>query len=66
MQRLVDVLQILAYLVGIAVVITVGVQATTVLADLHRGLERDRVVHEQMLKDHVQALKDHERLMERR
>ena len=66
MQRLLDSLQVTAYLVGIAVVIYAGIHATTVLAEISAGLKQDRLAHEQMLKDHIQQLQDHERQMERR
>ena len=66
MQRLLDSLQVTAYLVGIAAVIYVSIHAATVLTKLSRELDQGRLTHEQMLKDHIQQLKDHERQMERR
>jgi len=66
MQRLLETLQLIAYLVGIAVMVYAGIHAATVLAEISAGLKHDRLAHEQMLKDHLQQLQDHERHMERR
>ncbi len=58
-------LQILASLVVMLVAIYAGIWAASVFAEISRGLKQDRLSHEQLLKDHVQQLKDHERLMQR-
>jgi hypothetical protein len=65
MQRLIDVLEVLALLVGMAMVMYVGIAAVGTLDRLNRGLDRSAILHDQMLKDHVQQLKEHERVMER-
>jgi hypothetical protein len=54
------------YIVAMVVVILVGVHATTVLKDFSYSLQQDRLLHEQMLKEHLQQLQDHEQLMEHR
>jgi hypothetical protein len=65
MQRLIDVLEVLALLVGMAMVMYVGIAAVGTLDHLDRGLDRSAILHDQMLKDHVQQLKEHERVLER-
>ena len=65
MKSLAEALQVLAALVVMLVAIYAGIYATTVLAEISRGLKQDRLLHEQMLQDHVKQLKDHERMMQK-
>ncbi len=66
MQRLVEWLQVLFFVVAMAVLVAVGGSAVTLLSELSTGLKQERVQHEQMRKDHATDLKDHERLMQGR
>ncbi len=63
MKSLAEGIQVIAALLVMLVAIYAGIYATTALAELNRGLKQDRLLHEQMLKDHVLQLKDHEQLM---
>jgi hypothetical protein len=65
MQRLLDMAQFSFYLAGILVMLWVGNAITSNLLRLERELDRKAIVHEQMLKDHLRALQEHERLMQR-
>ncbi len=57
-------LQILAALMVMVAAIYAAIWAGTVFAEMSRGLKQDRLLHEQMLQDHVRMLKDHERIMQ--
>ena len=61
MQRLLDYLQVLFYVVAITVMVALGGYALTLLQELSASLKHERVQHEQMRKDHAATLKDHER-----
>jgi hypothetical protein len=65
MQRLLDMAQFSFYLAGILVMLWVGNAITSNLLRLERELDRNALVHDQMLKDHLRALQEHERLMQR-
>ena len=66
MQRLLEWLQVLFFVVAMAVMVAVGGYAITLLSELSTGLKQERLQHEQMRKDHATELKDHERLMQGR
>ena len=65
MKALAEALQVLAALMVMLAAIYAGIYATTVFAEISRGLKQDRLYHEHMLKEHQVLLKDHERMMQR-
>ena len=66
MRPVLDWLQVLFYVVAIAVLLAVGGAAIALLSELSTGLKQERLQHEQQRKDHATELKDHERLMQGR
>jgi hypothetical protein len=60
MQRLLDYLQVLFYVVAITVMVALGGYALTLLHELSVSLKQERVQHEQMRRDHATTSKDHE------
>jgi hypothetical protein len=73
MQRWHDGLAVLAtgfsaafYLAALIVVLYAGMGAVSVLHEISTDLKQQRILHDQMLKDHRDELKDHERIMQSR
>jgi hypothetical protein len=60
MQRLLDYLQVLFYVVAITVMVALGGYALTLLHELSASLKQERVAHEQFQKSQTLDLKDHE------
>ena len=65
MQRLLDIAQFSFYLTAILVLLWVGNAITSNLLRVQRELDRSALVHDQMLKDHLHALQEYERLQQR-
>jgi hypothetical protein len=65
MRRLLDLTQLCVYLVGIVVMLWIGNELAGTLLRLQREMDHNAIVHDQMLKDHLRGLQDHERLMQR-
>ena len=65
MQRLLDIAQFCFYLAAILVMLWVGNSITSNLLRVQREMDRSALVHDQMLKDHLRALQEYERLHQR-
>ncbi len=65
MQRLIEWLQVISYLIGILAVLAAAGYALTVMHEISSSLKQERLQHEQMRKDHATELKDHEERRER-
>jgi len=65
MQRVREVLHVLALLVVITMVTYVGLTVVRTLKGLHRDLEQGRIRGEEVLREHREYLQEHEQRMER-
>ena len=65
MQRVIEVLHVLALLVAITVVTYVGLTVVRTLKGLHRDLEQGAIRGEEVLREHREYLQEHEQRMER-
>jgi hypothetical protein len=65
MQRVLEVLRMLTWLVCMALAIYVGLTVVPTLRRLHRDLEQQAMRTEQILQEHREQLREHERRMER-
>jgi hypothetical protein len=63
MQRLLDLALFGFYLTGIVVMVWVGNAITSNLMRLNRDLDRNALVHDQLLKEHLRQWQEHERLL---
>jgi len=65
MQRVIEVLHMLALLVVIIMVTYVGLTVVSTLKGLHRDLEQGAIRGEEVLREHREYLQEHEQRMER-
>jgi hypothetical protein len=65
MRNIVDAMHVAFYGVGIVVLLLIALWGYQSNDRMQREHALSRIMHDRMLKDHVQQLKDHERTMER-
>ena len=65
MQRVIEVLHVLALLVVITMGTYVGLTVVSTLKALHRDLEQGAIRGEEVLREHRAYLQEHEQRMER-
>src|SRR6266478_7342286 len=64
MRTLLDTLHALALLFVLACVLSLTLHGAAVLDEISRELMADRARHEQVLREHVEALRAHQQFME--
>jgi hypothetical protein len=65
MQRLLDLAAFGFYVTAIVVMLWVGNAITSNLMRLNRDLDRNALVHDQLLKEHLRQWQEHEALLQR-
>jgi len=66
MQRVAEIAQLCFYLLLSAAVVYVAIAAGLTLERMNKEMDRNAILHQQMLQDHLKDLKDHERIMQGR
>jgi hypothetical protein len=64
MQRAAEIVRLCFYLLLSAAVVYVAIAAGVTLERMNREMDRNAILHQQMLLDHLKELKDHERIMQ--